>query len=162
MKLTTKIAPCLWFDDEAEAAAQHYTSIFKDSRIVATTRYPAEGFEVHGRAAGSVMTVVFELAGVSFTALNGGPHFKFSEAISLQVFCDTQHEIDDYWAKLSEGGSDIECGWLKDKFGLSWQVVPSMLTDLFIGDEKRAARAMQAMLRMKKPDIAALERAAQG
>src|SRR5437660_2074085 len=130
VQIKTKIVPCLWFDNQAEAAAKFYTSIFKASKITKTTHYTEAGREVHGRPPGSVMTVGFELAGQSFTALNGGPAFKFSEAISFQVNCENQDEIDHFWSKLSEGGQEGPCGWLKDKFGLSWQIVPSIMPDL--------------------------------
>lgn len=165
MVTTQRISPCLWFADEAEEAARFYTGIFKNSRITATTRYGAAGFESHHRPAGSVMTVVFELDGQSFTALNGGPVFQFNEAISLQVNCATQDEIDYYWEKLSAGGDPQAqmCGWLKDRYGLSWQIVPSTMDELF-RDEKSAGteRAMEAMLQMKKLDIAGLRRAYDG
>src|ERR1700704_2423609 len=133
MFTTQRFTPCFWFDDQAEEAAKYYMGIFKNSKIVAITRYPAAGFEVHHRPAGSVMTVVFELDGQTFTALNGGPLFKFNEAISLMVNCDTQEEIDDYWEKLSAGGDPTaqQCGWLKDRFGLSWQVAPRDMDKLF-------------------------------
>ncbi len=158
MRIASKITPCLWFDNQAEAAAAHYTSIFKDSRIVKTTHYTEAGHEVHGRPAGSVMTVLFEIAGQPFTALNGGPIFKFNEAISFQVSCDTQDEIDYFWARLSAGGSESQCGWLKDKFGVSWQVVPAALSEIFgDADPAKASRAMQAMLKMKKFNIAELQ-----
>ena len=160
-----RITPCLWFADEAEEAAKFYTGIFKNSRITAITRYSAAGVEVHGRAPGSVMTVAFELDGQTFTALNGGPLFKFNEAISLQVNCETQDEIDYYWDKLSAGGDPNaqQCGWLKDRYGLSWQVVPTMMGELFKTENSRGAqRAMEALLRMKKLDIAELRRAAGG
>jgi len=159
------IAPCLWFDTQAEDAARFYVSVFKDSRIIGISHYTSAGQETHHKPAGSVMTVEFELAGQRVTALNGGPQFKFNEAISLQVYCEDQKEIDDYWDKLSAGGdpSAQVCGWVKDKFGLSWQVVPRMMRELFQNAESAGARrAMEAMLRMKKIDIAALERAAQG
>ena len=163
LALSSRITPCLWFDDQAEDAARFYMGIFENSRIVAITRYGSAGHDVHGRPAGSVMTVDFELDGISFTALNGGPHFKFNEAVSLQVNCDTQEEIDYYWDKLSAGG-DLraqQCGWLKDKYGLSWQVVPVMMSDLMSDSNKeQAGRVMEAMLKMKKLDIAELERAA--
>ena len=163
MQIGSKIAPCLWFDDQAAAAAAFYTSIFKDSRIVETNHFTEAGHEIHGRPPGSVMTVAFEIAGQLFTALNGGPMFKFNEAISLQVNCDSQEEIDYYWAKLTEGGSESQCGWLKDKFGVSWQINPSALSDLFSdADPARASRAMQAMFKMQKLDIAEIERAAAG
>lgn len=157
-----RISPCLWFDNEAEQAANFYTGIFKNSRIVTITRYGKAGFEVHHRPAGSVMVVVFELDGQEFTALNGGPVFKFNEAISLQVDCKTQDEIDYYWEKLSAGGDPQaqQCGWLKDKYGLSWQVVPTMMAELFKDENSaKSQRAMDAMLRMKKLDIAKLEKA---
>ena len=162
MRYVQKITPCLWFDDQAEAAAEFYTAIFRHSRIVGVTRYGEAGREVHGRPAGTVMTVAFELDGEAFTALNGGPVFKFNEAISFQVHCETQEEVDYYWEKLSAGGDEKaqQCGWLKDKYGLSWQVVPTILAELVKdpGSEK-GQRAFQAMLGMKKLDIAALERA---
>jgi predicted 3-demethylubiquinone-9 3-methyltransferase (glyoxalase superfamily) len=163
MGINSRIAPCLWFDDQAEEAARFYTSVFRNSKIVRTSHYTEAGHEVHGRPAGSVMTVEFELDGLSFTALNGGPHFKFNEAVSLQVNCDTQEEIDYYWDKLSAGG-DLRaqvCGWLKDKYGLSWQVVPVIMSDLMTDSDKaQAGRVMEAMLKMKKLDIAELKRAA--
>ena len=158
-----KIIPCLWFDDRAEEAAAFYVSVFERSRIGRVSRYSEEGFDVHGRQAGSVMTIAFELDGVPFTALNGGPHFKFNEAISLQVMCETQDEIDRYWEKLSAGGDPKaqQCGWLKDRFGLSWQVVPAVLADMLMDrDQARADRVMKALLKMKKLDIAALKKAA--
>jgi predicted 3-demethylubiquinone-9 3-methyltransferase (glyoxalase superfamily) len=160
-----KITPCLWFDDRAEEAVRFYTSIFPSSRIGRITRYGTAGREIHGRPAGTVMTVAFELEGQSFTALNGGPHFTFNEAISLQVMCETQDEVDHYWAKLSEGGDPAaqQCGWLKDRFGVSWQVVPTAVLDM-LGDpdSPRSQRAMEAMLRMKKLDIETLRRAYTG
>ena len=165
MPTVNRISPCLWFDSEGEQAAQFYTGIFKNSRIVTITRYGKAGFETHRRPPGSVMTVLFELEGEEFTALNGGPLFKFSEAISFQVKCETQKEIDYYWEKLSAGGDPKaqQCGWLKDKFGLSWQVVPAIMADLFKGeDSAKAARVMEVMLPMKKLDIAQLKKAAAG
>ena len=163
MPIASKITPSLWFDDRAEEAARFYTSIFPDSRIRKTTRYTEAGKEIHGHAPGSVMTVEFELAGQSFTALNGGPMFQFSEAISLQVDCKDQAEVDYYWSKLTEGGNEVQCGWLKDKFGVSWQIVPSMLAEIVSGDDAaRASRVLNAMFPMKKLDIATLERAANG
>ena len=163
MSVTSRIAPCLWFDDQAEEAARFYTSVFRNSKIVQTSHYTEAGHEVHGRPPGSVMTVEFELDGLSFTALNGGPHFKFNEAVSLQVNCDSQEEIDYYWDKLSAGG-DLraqQCGWLKDKYGLSWQVVPTIMSDLMPdSDKEQSGRVMEAMLKMKKLDIAELKRAA--
>lgn len=160
-----KITPCLWFDDQAEAAARLYTGIFKNSRITAITRYGTAGFETHHRPPGSVMTVAFELEGQSFTALNGGPLFQFTEAISFQVSCNTQNEIDYYWDELSAGGDPAAqvCGWVKDRFGLSWQVIPEDMDEMF-ADETSASsqRAMEALLTMKKIDIAALRNAYAG
>jgi predicted 3-demethylubiquinone-9 3-methyltransferase (glyoxalase superfamily) len=165
MQLASKIAPCLWFDDQAEPAAKFYTGIFPNSKIVKITRYGNAGQEIHGGKPGSVLTVAFELDGQTFTALNGGPVFKFNEAISLQVFCDTQEEVDYYWEKLSAGGEPKaqQCGWLKDRYGVSWQVVPVALIEM-IGDpdQARADRAMAALLKMKKLDIAELKRAYAG
>jgi predicted 3-demethylubiquinone-9 3-methyltransferase (glyoxalase superfamily) len=156
-----KIAPCLWFETEAEAAANHYVSIFKNSKIVKIGRYGKEGKEIHGKAAGSVMAVEFEIEGQKFVGLNGGPQFKFSEAISFQITCDSQAEIDHFWSKLTDGGKEVQCGWLKDKFGLSWQVVPRVLPELLgNANAEKADRVMKAMLQMKKFDIAALQKAA--
>ena len=163
--LKERITPCLWFSDEAEEAARFYTGIFKNSRITRITRYGKAGQEVHGRPPGSVMVAQFELDGQTFTALNGGPQFKFNEAISLQVNCDTQQEIDYYWEKLGAGGDPTAqvCGWLKDRYGLSWQVIPAEMDEMFEDETSpEAARAMEAMLRMKKIDIGELERAAAG
>ena len=160
--ISQRISPCLWFADEAETAARYYCEIFKNSRITRVTRYSEAGKEVHGRPPGSVMVVAFELDGQTFTALNGGPVFKFNEAISLTVNCATQIEIDYYWDKLSAEGDPKaqQCGWLKDKFGLSWQVVPDFMDDLFKDENSPGAkRAMDAMLKMKKIDIAELRRA---
>jgi predicted 3-demethylubiquinone-9 3-methyltransferase (glyoxalase superfamily) len=160
-----KINPCLWFDDQAEDAAKFYTKIFKNSRIKKVTRYGKAGHEIHGRPAGTVMAVAFELEGQAFSALNGGPLFKFNEAISLQVMCATQEEVDYYWTKLSEGGDKKaqQCGWLKDKYGLSWQVVPTVLLDMLSDpDSQKSERAMTAMLQMKKFDIDKLKRAYAG
>ncbi len=165
MATIQRISPCLWFADEAEDAARFYTGIFKNSRITTITRYGTAGFEQHHRPAGSVMVAGFELDGHSFTALNGGPLFKFSEAISFQVNCETQDEVDHYWDKLSAGGDPKaqQCGWLKDRYGLSWQIVPSMMDELFKDEESEGTqRAMEAMLRMKKLDIAELRRAHAG
>ena len=157
-----RLTPCLWFDNQGEEAAKFYTGIFKNSRIVRIARYGEAGREVHGRPAGSVMTVAFELEGQRFTALNGGPIFKFNEAVSFQVDCETQEEVDYYWDRLSDGGDKKaqQCGWLKDKYGLSWQVIPAMVDEM-LGDpnSERSQRAMEAMLTMKKIDIATLERA---
>jgi predicted 3-demethylubiquinone-9 3-methyltransferase (glyoxalase superfamily) len=156
-----KIAPCLWFETEAEAAANHYVSIFKNSKIVKIGRYGKEGKEIHGKAAGSVMAVEFEIEGQKFVGLNGGPQFKFSEAISFQITCDSQAEIDHFWSRLTDGGKEVQCGWLKDKFGLSWQVVPRVLPELLgNANAEKADRVMKAMLQMKKFDIAALQKAA--
>jgi predicted 3-demethylubiquinone-9 3-methyltransferase (glyoxalase superfamily) len=160
-----KIAPCLWFDDQAEEAATFYTKIFRNSRIAKVTRYGKAGREIHGRPAGTVMAVAFELEGQAFSALNGGPLFKFNEAISLQVMCATQEEVDYYWAKLSEGGDKKaqQCGWLKDRYGLSWQVVPTVLLDMLSDpDPQKSESAMTAMLQMKKFDIEKLKRAYAG
>jgi len=165
MQLTAKIAPCLWFDHQAEEAAAFYVSIFKNSRVTNTTRYPRAGQDIHKQAPGSVLTVAFELNGQPFTALNGGPVFTFNEAVSLQVFCGNQDEVDYYWNRLSEGGDAgaQQCGWLKDKYGLSWQVVPTVLPELLKDHESpKAQRAMEALLRMKKINIQELERAAAG
>lgn len=159
-----KIVPCLWFDHEAEEAAKYYTSIFKNSKIVKTTYYGEAGQDVHGQKPGTVLTVAFELDGQPFTALNGGPVFKFNEALSLQVMCDDQKEIDDYWEKLSMGGDSNaqQCGWLKDKYGLSWQVVPKKMVEWFGEPNEKSERAMSALLSMGKLDITALERAYAG
>jgi len=155
-----KLTPCLWFDSEAEEAANFYVSVFKNSRIGKISRYGKEGYEVHGRKAGTVMTVEFKIAGQKFLALNGGPHFKFNEAISFQVHCQTQEEVDYFWSKLSEGGKEAPCGWLKDKFGLSWQIIPDVLPQLLTDKNvEKAGRVMKSMLQMKKIDIAALQRA---
>jgi predicted 3-demethylubiquinone-9 3-methyltransferase (glyoxalase superfamily) len=165
MPAIRKITPCLWFDSEAEEAASFYVGIFPNSKIGDISRFSAEGQEIHGKPPGSVMTVAFELDGQPFTALNGGPIFKFNEAVSLQINCDTQEEVDHYWKKLSAGGDPNaqQCGWLKDKFGLSWQVVPTVLPKLMAGpDAAKSQRVMKALLAMKKLDIAELERAARG
>jgi predicted 3-demethylubiquinone-9 3-methyltransferase (glyoxalase superfamily) len=158
-----KISPFLWFANQAEEAARHYTGIFRNSAITTITHYGKAGQEIHGGVPGSVMTVAFELEGQSFTAINGGPVFSFSPAISFVINCDTQEEIDYYWDKLTEGGEPAaqQCGWLADKYGLSWQVVPQLLVD-WMSDEnrERADRVMAAMLTMKKLDIEALKRAA--
>ena len=160
-----RIAPCLWFDNQAEEAAKFYIAIFKNSKIVRIARYGEAGHEVHGRPAGTVMTVEFELDGQRFTALNGGPLFKFNEAISFQVNCETQEEVDYYWEKLSEGGDKKaqQCGWLKDKYGASWQVVPRDLSAMMSDpDAEKSGRAMKAILQMKKLDIGELKRAYAG
>ena len=157
-----KITPCLWFDDKSEEAAKFYASIFKNSKIGNVTRYGKEGFEIHGREAGTVMTVDFEIEGQKFLALNGGPMFKFNEAISFQVHCETQKELDYYWEKLSEGGNEEaqQCGWLKDKYGVSWQIVPTVLGKMLQDkDAKKSQRVMKALLQMHKLDIKALKQA---
>jgi predicted 3-demethylubiquinone-9 3-methyltransferase (glyoxalase superfamily) len=152
-----QIVPCLWFDTEGEAAAELYTSLFPNSRVLDVVHYGEEGL----RPPGTVMTVSFELNGQEFLALNGGPEYTFSEAVSFQVFCEDQDEVDRYWNALSEGGEEGPCGWLKDRFGLSWQIVPTRLMELLRDpDRDRAQRSMQAMLGMKKIEIAELERAA--
>ena len=159
-KITQKITPFLWFDAQAEEAVKHYTSIFKNSKLGATTRYDDEGAKVSGRPKGSVMTIDFELDGQQFTALNGGPIFKFTEAVSFVVNCETQQEVDHFWEKLSAGGEKSQCGWLKDKFGLSWQVVPRILIELLQDkDAAKSQRVMHAMLQMAKLDIAKLKQA---
>lgn len=159
MPITTQtITPFLWFDGQAEEAAKFYVSVFRNSRINHISRYGEAGREVHGRPAGSVMVVSFELDGQSFAALNGGPHFKFDEAISFVVNCETQEEIDYYWDKLSADENGGQCGWLKDKYGLSWQIVPTIIGEL-MSDPERSDRVMQALLQMKKLDIAKLKAA---
>jgi predicted 3-demethylubiquinone-9 3-methyltransferase (glyoxalase superfamily) len=162
MAIIQKITPCLWFDNQAEEAAKFYVSLFNNSAMGAVTRYGKEGFEVHGRPEGSVLTVSFRLEGQEFTALNGGPHFKFSEAISFVVRCETQAEVDRYWDKLGEGGDERarQCGWLKDKYGVSWQIVPVALFELMSSaDSRKSGRVMRALLQMKKLDETALRRA---
>jgi predicted 3-demethylubiquinone-9 3-methyltransferase (glyoxalase superfamily) len=157
-----KITPMLWFDNQAEEAARFYTSIFKNSKIKSVTRYGDAGAQASGRPKGSAMTVSFEIEGEEFVGLNGGPQFKFSEAISFVVNCKTQEEVDEIWAKLTQGGEPGPCGWLKDKFGLSWQVVPTVLLELLESkDAKESERVMAAMLKMSKLDIATLEQAAE-
>jgi predicted 3-demethylubiquinone-9 3-methyltransferase (glyoxalase superfamily) len=156
--MTNKFTICLWFDYQAEEAAGFYTSVFKNSKIESISRYGKEGFEIHGKKEGTAMTVAFEINGQSFIALNGGPLFKFNEAISIQVFGDTQEEIDYYWSKLTEGGEEGQCGWLKDKFGLSWQIIPSILSKL-MSDPAKAGRVTTAFLQMKKFDIEKLKQA---
>ena len=152
-----KLTPCLWFDTQGEEAATLYTSVFPNSRIVEIARYGAAG----PRPEGMVMTVSFELDGEPFLALNGGPEFTFSEAVSFQVDCSSQDEVDHYWSALSESGEEGPCGWLKDRFGLSWQIVPSRLPELLEGaDQEKAQRVMGAMLKMRKIEISELERAA--
>jgi predicted 3-demethylubiquinone-9 3-methyltransferase (glyoxalase superfamily) len=160
----SNIAPCLWFDTQAEEAAKFYISVFPNSKINRIARYGKAGFEQHQKPEGSVMTVEFELNGQSFTALNGGPIFKFSEAISLQVYVDDQNELDDYWSKLGAGGDPKAqvCGWLKDRYGLSWQVVPRKMVEWFGQPNEKSERAMAAMMKMSKLDIATLEKAYNG
>jgi len=165
MPAKARITPCLWFDSQAEEAAKYYSGIFKNSKIKNIGRYGEAGKENHGKPAGSVMIVEFDLDGQAFSALNGGPIFKFNEAVSLQVRCKNQAEVDYYWEKLGAGGDPKAqvCGWLKDKYGLSWQIVPDVIPKL-LGDQKSAAgeRAMTEMMRQKKPDIAALQKAYDG
>lgn len=165
MAVTPRISPCLWFDDQGEEAAEFYVGIFPNSRIVTVARYGEAGFEVHHRPAGSVMTVSFELDGQPFLALNGGPLFTFNESISFMVSCATQDEIDYYWEKLSAGGDPNaqQCGWLKDRYGLSWQVVPDNMDEMMKDWQSPASqRAMAAVLQMKKLDIAAIQKAYDG
>ena len=160
-----KLTPCLWFDDNAEEAVRYYTSIFKHSKVTGISRYGEVGREIHGRPAGSVMAIAFELDGTPFTALNGGPIFKFNESVSFQVECETQADVDYYWEKLAADGDKNaqQCGWLKDKFGLSWQIVPRRLPAMMAdGKDPKAQRTFAAILQMQKPDIAALERAYAG
>jgi predicted 3-demethylubiquinone-9 3-methyltransferase (glyoxalase superfamily) len=162
MQSIQRITPFLWFDSQAEQAATFYTGIFKNSRIKSISRYGEAGREAHGQPAGKVMTVAFELDGQAFTALNGGPVFKFNESISFQVNCETQEEVDHYWEKLSDGGDPQaqQCGWIKDKFGVSWQVVPAILIQLLNDpNPKKSESVMAAMLKMKKIDIATLKQA---
>jgi predicted 3-demethylubiquinone-9 3-methyltransferase (glyoxalase superfamily) len=158
-----EMAICLWYDDQAEEAARFYTSIFRDAEIGRITRYGKEGFEFHGKPEGTAMTVDFRLNGMKFVALNGGPQFKFNEAVSIMVHCDTQEEIDHYWSGLTEGGEEGPCGWLRDRFGVSWQIVPSMLPKyLTDGDGMQVARVRQAIFQMKKLDISRLREAFEG
>jgi len=162
-KTMQKITPFLWFDNQAEDAARFYVSIFKNSRIGSVAHYDEEAAKAAGRPKGSVMTVAFELDGQEFTALNGGPLFKFTEAISFVVNCDTQEEVDHFWEKLSAGGQEGPCGWLKDRFGVSWQVVPTVLVEMLQDkDREKSKRAMAAMLKMKKINIQALKKAYEG
>jgi predicted 3-demethylubiquinone-9 3-methyltransferase (glyoxalase superfamily) len=163
LSIKQKVTPCLWFDTQAEDAAKFYTSIFANSRIKQISRYGHAGREVHGKEPGSVMVVEFEIEGQTFTALNGGPHFKFNEAVSFQVMCDTQDEIDRFWGKLSEGGQEGQCGWLRDKYGLSWQIVPSVLPQMMTdAGGARLDRMISAVMNMKKFDLEALKRAHAG
>jgi predicted 3-demethylubiquinone-9 3-methyltransferase (glyoxalase superfamily) len=158
-----KISPCLWFDTQAEQAANFYVSVFKDSRVKRIIRYSKAGKEMHRREPGSVLTVEFEIAGQTFLAINGGPQFKFSESVSFQIACQSQDEIDYFWDSLGRGGEEGPCGWLKDKFGLSWQVAPDILPDMLAKhDSEQSQRAMAALMKMKKLDIAALKAAHAG
>jgi predicted 3-demethylubiquinone-9 3-methyltransferase (glyoxalase superfamily) len=160
-----KITPCLWFDSNAEEAVKFYTAIFKHSKIGNISRYGEAGREIHGKPAGTVLTVEFELDGQAFTALNGGPVFKINEAISFQVNCESQEELDYYWEKLAEGGDKKaqQCGWLKDKFGVSWQIVPTVLGKMLQDkDATKSERVMKALLQMRKLDISVLRQAYEG
>jgi predicted 3-demethylubiquinone-9 3-methyltransferase (glyoxalase superfamily) len=160
---THKITPCLWFDTEAEEAANFYVSVFKGSKIRSVNRYGKGGQEVHGKPPGSVMAVEFEIEGQRFVALNGGPQFKFDEAISFQIHCKSQEEVDYYWSRLTDGGKEVQCGWLKDQFGLSWQVVPSQLLEMLSsGDAAKTERVTKAFMQMKKFDIKKLRHAFDG
>jgi predicted 3-demethylubiquinone-9 3-methyltransferase (glyoxalase superfamily) len=162
-KTLQRITPFLWFDDQAEDAVRFYVSIFENSKIGSVARYDEEAAKASGRPQGSVMTVAFELDGQDFTALNGGPLFKFTEAVSFVVNCETQDEVDHFWQRLSAGGQQVQCGWLKDKFGVSWQVVPTVLSEMLQDkDREKSKRVMAAMLKMKKLDIAALKKAYAG
>jgi predicted 3-demethylubiquinone-9 3-methyltransferase (glyoxalase superfamily) len=158
-----KITPCLWFNDNAEEAVNFYTSIFKNSKIKTIARYGDAGAEASGRPKGTVMTVTFELDGQEFMALNGGPHFTFSPAVSFMANCTTQAELDELWEKLSEGGTTEQCGWLRDKYGVSWQIVPTVIEAMFQDrDPEKTERVMKAILQMEKIDIETLRRAYQG
>lgn len=151
--MTKNITICLWFDNQAEEAANFYTTVFKDSKILSASRYGKEGFENHGQKEGTVMTISFNLNGQSFTALNGGPLFKFNESVSFQVFCEDQEEIDYYWENLTaNGGEEGQCGWLKDKYGVSWQIIPDNLSEL-MSDPSKKGRVTNAFMQMKKLDI---------
>ena len=155
-----KITPCLWFDDQAEEAANFYTSIVKNSKIITVTHYDEEGAKASGKPKGSVMTVIFQLDGQAFMALNGGPQFTFTPAVSFMISCETQEEVDSLWEKLSEGGSTGQCGWLEDKFGMSWQIVPSVLGKLLQDkDPRKSKNVMKALIQMNKLDIKTLEEA---
>ena len=161
MQIVQRISPCLWFDHQAEQAAKFYTTIFKNSKLGEISHYPEAGQEQHGRPPGSVMTVAFELDGAYFMALNGGPHFKFNEAISLVVFCDTQGEIDFYTEKLSHDPNAQQCGWVKDRFGVSWQIVPRNMPQLMSDPDREVMeRRMAALMKMKKLNVAELMKAA--
>ena len=153
--MKNQITPCLWFDGQAEEAVNFYTSVFKDSKIESISRFGKEGYDIHHQKEGTVLAIAFQINGQPFTAMNGGPEFKFNESISLQVFCDTQAEIDFYWNKLTEGGEESMCGWLKDKFGLSWQITPSILPKL-LTDPLKSEKVVKAFMQMRKFDIEAL------
>ncbi len=157
-KITHSITPCLWFDHNAEEAVNFYVSIFRNSKILTRTYYSKEGYDIHHMKEGTILTIDFQINGQRFTALNGGPEFKFSEGISFQVFCDTQEEIDYYWIRLCEGGEEGQCGWLKDKYGLSWQITPSILPKLLL-DPVKAERVMHVLMPMKKLYIDKLKNA---
>jgi predicted 3-demethylubiquinone-9 3-methyltransferase (glyoxalase superfamily) len=159
-----QITPCLWFDTQAEEAAKFYVSVFKNGRIGTVSRYGNEGQDIHGKPAGSVMAVEFEINGQTFVGLNGGPHFKFDEAVSFQIPCETQEDVDYFWSKLTaDGGQEGPCGWVKDKFGLSWQVVPNVLKQMLMDpDVSKSDRVMKSFLQMKKFDIAELKRVYEG
>lgn len=157
------ITPCLWFDGQGEEAARFYASVFSNSKIGKISRYDEASAAASGQPAGSALTVEFELAGQSFLALNGGPQFQFSEAVSFVVHCEDQNEVDHYWSRLVDGGEESMCGWLKDRFGVSWQIVPIQLSELMTGPDTAASgRVMQALLQMRKLDVAALQRAYDG
>lgn len=163
MATVQKIAPCLWFDTQAQEAAEFYVSIFDNSRIVRVLHYTEAGHEIHGMPTGSVLTVEFEISGQRFTALNGGPHFTFNEAISLEISCADQREVDYYWEKLSAGGKQGNCGWLKDRYGVSWQVTPVILAEMLNDpDQSKCARVTNAFLKMRKLEIRELEKAFKG
>lgn len=158
-----RISPCLWFDNQADEAAKFYVSIFKNSKVGKIAHYDAASSKASGQPEGSVMTVAFELDGTEFLGLNGGPQFKFSEATSFIIYCESQREVDDFWEKLSKGGQPLGCGWVKDRFGLCWQVTPTVLPQLLTDkDSAKASRVMQAMLQMTKIDIEKLQEAAKG
>jgi predicted 3-demethylubiquinone-9 3-methyltransferase (glyoxalase superfamily) len=161
--MTQKVAPFLWFDSKAEEAVKFYTSIFKNSKILGITRYDEAGSKASGRPKGSVMTVAFQIEGQNFTALNGGPVFKFSPAVSFVVNCKNQEEIDHFWSRLSKGGKPNQCGWLEDKYGVTWQIVPTVLVKMLQDkDKKKVSRVTEAFLKMKKFDIATLKRTYKG
>ena len=158
--VTQRITPFLWFDDRAEEAAKFYVSVFPNSKITGTSRYDEATAQAAGRPPGSAMTVAFQLDGQEFVALNGGPHFKFTEAVSFVVSCESQADIDHYWSALtSGGGQEVQCGWLKDRFGLAWQVVPAILADLMRSGPEKASRVMAAIMKMKKLDLEVLRNA---